>query len=104
GDDEELAPAVARPADVVELVLETAEAARRTLALVLLLVGLVADAGGERDPRPVGRPDDLRDVLLQVGQPTTLAAARHDDVALLRVALATGRARELRAVGRPSRL
>ena len=43
-DDEDVLPPVADPADAVELVEDAREAARRALALVLLVVRLVAYA------------------------------------------------------------
>src|SRR5437879_12447873 len=72
--------AVAGEADAVELVEGALEAARRTLALVLFVVGLVAHARRESDPRRVGRPDDRLDAFLQVGQLPGLAALRGDHV------------------------
>ena len=56
GDDVEVPPPVARPADRVELVEEPREPARSALLVVLLLVRLVRDARGEDDLRPVRRP------------------------------------------------
>ena len=79
-DDEEVRPAVAGEADAVELVEDPREAARRPLLLVLLLVGRVAHARDERDARRVGRPHDLLDALLQVGELARLAALGGDDV------------------------
>src|SRR5438105_6832014 len=47
GDDEQVLPTIARPADVVELVAHAGEAPGAPFLLVLLLVGLVADARAE---------------------------------------------------------
>ena len=62
GDDVEVPPAVARPADRVELVEQPREAARGALLVVLLLVRLVGHARREDDPasRPATRPPRRR--------------------------------------------
>ena len=54
GHDEEVRAPVAGPADAVELELEPREPPRRALLVVLLLVGLVAYAGGEASCDPSG--------------------------------------------------
>jgi hypothetical protein len=105
GDDEDLAAAVDRPPDVVELELEPREPPRRPPSLVLLLVGGVGDARREDDPRAVPRPAGLRDVLFEIGQTLRLAPADGQDVELLRgAAVAVRREREARAVRRPARV
>src|SRR6266566_5276785 len=50
--------------------------------LVLLLVGVVADAPCEGDPLGVGRPRGRLDTLLALGQPARLAPVRRQDVQL----------------------
>ena len=104
-DDEDVLAAVGRPADAVELVEEAGQPPRRTLLVVLLLVRLVAHAHRVREPRRVGRPDDLLDAFLRVGQHARLAAFRRDDVQLRRRLLgsAVRGEREPAAVGRPAR-
>ena len=54
---------------------------------------------------PSGRPGDLADVLVELGQPRRLAACNRNHVELLRLDLlvAVGDEREPRAVGRPAR-
>src|SRR5207248_11549522 len=93
------------PADAVELVEDAREAAGLALALVPLLVGGVAHAGREGDPRRIRRPLDGFDALLQVGELARLAAFGRDDVergGRLVVAARRGE-REPRAVRRPAR-
>src|SRR6185437_17129698 len=53
-DDEDLLAAVTGPPDAVQLVKDAAEPPRVALLLVLLLIGVVAHARGERDARRVG--------------------------------------------------
>jgi hypothetical protein len=103
-DDEDVLPAVARPADVVELERESREAARCAPALVLLLVGRVAHARDEREPRAVRRPGGAGDILVEVGQPERLAARDREHVQLLVRAVAVRDEREARPVWRPARL
>ncbi len=103
-DDEDVLAAVGRPADVVELVEEARQPSRRALLVVLFLVRLVAHAHRVREPRGVGRPDDVLDALLRLGQGARLAAFRRDDVELRRRLLgsAVRREREPAAVRRPA--
>ena len=106
-DDVEVTTPVARPADAVELELETRESPWRALLVVLFVVRLVGHARGEDDPGAVRRPDRLADVVLQVGQALRLAAARRHDVELpvrLLVVAPLRDERELRAVRGPARL
>src|SRR5262249_47780881 len=106
GHAKDLLPPVARPPAVVELVAEPAEPSRRALSVVLLVVRGVADAGRERDPRPVGRPRELARVLLEVGELLGLASVEREDVDLARglLSAAPGDEREPAAVRRPARL
>ncbi len=103
GRHEEVPPAVAGPALVVELVLESQEAPRAPPLVVLFLVGGVAHPRREGDPRAVRRPDCLAHVLVELGQPLRLAALDRQDVELLRLRLAVRHEREPAAVGRPAR-
>ena len=104
--DEEVPAAVAGPADVVELVVDAGEAPRRPALLVLLPVGVVADAPCEGDPLGVGRPRGRLDTLLALGQPARLAPVRRQHVQLamrlLLLAVAVGDEREPAPVGRPA--
>ena len=53
-DDEDVLVAVARPADAVELMEDAREAPRLALAVVLFVIGGVANARREGDARRVG--------------------------------------------------
>src|SRR5207253_5098275 len=102
-DDEDVLAPIARPADVVELVVQPREPPRAPLLLVLLFVRLVADARAEGDAGAVGRPRELARILLRIGELARLAALGGDDVQLAGLPLtAAGRECELRAVGRPA--
>ena len=103
-DHEDVSPPVADPADIVQLVLEPLEPPRRPAPLVLLGVFRVTDPRRERQPRSVGRPGDLGDVLLQVGQLRSFAARERKQVELPRLALPVGDEREASPVGRDARL
>ena len=105
-DDEDVLAAVADEADAVELVEDAPEAAGSALALVLFLVGLVADARRECDASRVRRPRDRLDGLLQLGELQALAAPGRDHVEVRRrlvVATAVRREREPFAIWRPAR-
>jgi len=101
---EEVPRAVAGPADVVQLVLQTREAPRLPTFVVLLSVRGVGHAGDEGEARAVGRPDDLRHVLVETGELARLAAGSRHHVELHGVAVPVGREGEARAVRRPARL
>ena len=106
GYDVQVTPPVSGPADVVELELKPRESPRRALLFVLLLVRLVRHASRERDPRAVRRPDDLADVLPQVGEALGLATVggQHVELAVRLLAAPLGDEREPVAVRGPARL
>jgi hypothetical protein len=83
-DDEDVLAAVAGEADAVQLVEDAGEAARGALSLVLLLVGVVANACGEGDARRVRRPGDRLDAFPQVGEAAGLATLRRNYVEIRR--------------------
>src|SRR5437868_9960611 len=98
-------PAVGRPADAVELVEKAREAARLALVLIVFLVCVVARARGEHDARRVGRPRELLDALLAIGELLRLAALCGNDEEVVRRLLvaAVGDEREPASVRRPAR-
>src|SRR5205823_5818449 len=87
-----------------ELVEQPRDPARRALAFLFLLVGLVADARREHETCRVGRPRDLLRTLLQLGQLARLTAVGGDHVELRCLVLAAlRREREPAPVRRPAR-
>ena len=81
-DDEDVLRTIERPADAVELVLETRDVPRSALAILVFFVGLVRHARRERDARTVGRPLGVLDTLLQLGEPERLTTLSRDHVEL----------------------
>src|SRR5205807_10394704 len=100
---EDVPTSIPDPPLVVELVLQTGKPARSPPLVVLLLVRRVPDPGREGHSRPIRRPDGLGHVLIEVGQPPSLATGGWNHVQLLRLALPVRDEGEPAPVERPAR-
>ena len=103
-DGEQVLPAVAGPADAVELVLQAGEAPRLPALVVFFVVGGVGHPRDEGDGRAVRRPRGLGHVFLEAGELARLAAGQRHHVELHGLALAVRGEGKLRTVRRPPRI